>query len=122
MNGGQGKIAGASVVAVAHENHIVAGLPVLREAAEDGVDNPVEVFGGVDERIGEVDVLKFPGFFVRFFTIMRCSIMYSSPAVTCRGCTRRLVMPFSAQSFRASLTEKIFLPSFASFLRMMSEV
>ena len=60
MNGGQGKIAGASVVAVAHENHIVAGLPVLREAAEDGVDDPVEVFGGVDEGIGEVDVLKFP--------------------------------------------------------------
>ena len=42
-SGGEGQVAGAAVVAVAHEHHGVAGLAILGQGSEHHLDDVVEI-------------------------------------------------------------------------------
>ena len=60
-SGGEGQVAGAAVVAVAHEHHGVAGLAILGQGSEHHLDDGVEILFRDEERIADLDRLEYAG-------------------------------------------------------------
>lgn len=54
-------VAGAAVVAVAHEHHGVAGLAILGQGSEHHLDDGVEILFRDEERIADLDRLEYAG-------------------------------------------------------------
>ena len=57
-SGGEGQVAGAAVVAVAHEHHGVAGLAILGQGSEHHLDDGVEILFRDEERIADLNPLE----------------------------------------------------------------